>query len=215
MARKTIAQTLEEQRVLIFNSSKPEIAPLLAAMGINEDYLKNGEKLYNTVIDLSESQKREQQAESLAYDTFHELKEDCKTTSSKNYKIIKMASRNDKDLQNRLKIFAPKETAIDEWIKKTIEFYNLVLNETAFLAVIARFGITTDTLNQNKTDLESLKSLRSEALSEKGQAQEATRLRNEKMDELEDYCYELKTIATIALEGQPQLLEMLGIVIRS
>ncbi|MBI9067515.1 MAG: hypothetical protein JEZ09_09510 [Salinivirgaceae bacterium] len=215
MARKTIAQTLEEQRVLIFNSSKPEIAPLLLAMGIDADYLKLGENIYNTVVNLSATQKKEQQEESLAFDTYQELKGDCKATASKNYKIIKMASRNDKDLQNRLKIYAPKETAIDEWIKQTIELYNLALNELAFLAIIARFGITTETLNQNKADLESLKTLHSEAFSEKGQAQEATRLRNEKMDELEDYCYELKTIATIALAGQPQLLEMLGIVVRS
>jgi len=39
-------------------------------------------------------------------------------------------------------------------------------------------------------------------------------LRNAKMEELEDYCYELKTLATIALEDQPQLLEELGILVR-
>lgn len=54
-----------------------------------------------------------------------------------------------------------------------------------------------------------------EAMSEKGQAQEATRLRNVKMEELEDYCYELKTIAALELEDQSQLLEMLGILVRS
>ena len=49
---------------------------------------------------------------------------------------------------------------------------------------------------------------------EKGQSQEATRLRNAKMEELEDYCYELKTLATIALEDQSQLLKELGILVR-
>jgi hypothetical protein len=48
----------------------------------------------------------------------------------------------------------------------------------------------------------------------KGQSQEATRLRNDKMEKLEDYCYKLKTLATIALEDQPQLLEELGILLR-
>jgi hypothetical protein len=52
-------------------------------------------------------------------------------------------------------------------------------------------------------------------LTYRGQAQEATRLRNEKLDELNDYTTELKAIAELALEGQPQLLEKLGIVVRS
>ncbi len=48
----------------------------------------------------------------------------------------------------------------------------------------------------------------------KGQSQEATRLRNDKMKKLENYCYELKTLAIIALEDQHQLLEELGILVR-
>lgn len=123
-----------------------------------------------------------------------------------------MASRADKNLQKRLKIYNSKESGIEEWIKQTLKFDNLVLNETAFLASLSRF--TVESLNADKSALESLKTLRNQAISEKGQAQEATRLRNEKMEELEDYCYELRTIATIALADQPQLLEMLGLLVR-
>ncbi len=50
---------------------------------------------------------------------------------------------------------------------------------------------------------------------EKGEAQEATRLRNEKLDALDDYCTDLQTLAEIALEEQPQLMEKLGILVRS
>lgn len=50
-------------------------------------------------------------------------------------------------------------------------------------------------------------------MSENGQAQEVTRLHNAKLEELEDCCYEMKTIASIALAELVQLLEMLGIVV--
>lgn len=215
MARKTIAEALEKQRVLIFNSRKPEIAPLLETLGVDSAYLDNGEALYNEVINLSENQKKEQQEESLAYDTFYEAKSDCEVKYKRNRKIIKMASRSDNNLQNRIKMYVPKERAIEEWLKQTIEFYNLVLNESDFLNSLSRFGITKDKLTEDKQAIESLKSLRNEAMSEKGQSQEATRLRNTKMEELEDYCYELRTIATIALEEQSQLLEELGIIVRN
>jgi len=214
MGRKTLAEKFKEQRLLIFNSSKPEILPLLESYGINTEYLAGGETLYNDVQSLTETQQREQQEESQAYDTFYESKEECETKLRKTQKIVKMASRSDSNLQNRLKIGATKQRKIEEWIKQSIEFYDLVLNEKDFLASISKFGLTAEKLTEEKNQIEALKGLRNQAMSEKGQAQEATRLRNEKMEELDDYCYELKTLATIALEDSPQLLEELGMVIR-
>lgn len=215
MSRKTIAQTLEEQRVLIFNSKKPEIATQLEAMGLGADYLSQGENLFNEIMSLREIKNKEQQEESLAYDNYYELMTECKTVAKQNFKIIKMATRANKDLQARLKIYSPISRRVEKWILQTTEFNNHVLNEPELLEDISKFKITPEKLQQNQSALEQLKSLRNEAIAEKGQTQEATRLRNAKMVELEDYCYELKTIASIALEEQPQLLEMLGILVRS
>lgn len=215
MATKSFAQTLQENRVLIFNSSKPEIAPKLAKYGVDSDYLSKGVSLYNEVISLSENQKKEYQEESLAYDKSLDLKKKCQEQLAKNRKLIKLASRSDSDLQNRIKINAPKERKIEAWIKQTIEFYNLVLNEPILLESINKYGITADSINNDISDINTLIAARNEAFSEKGQAQEATRIRDIKSEELDDYCYELKTIATVALDGEPQLLEMLGILVRS
>jgi hypothetical protein len=214
MARKSIAETLEKHRVLIFNSRKPEITPLLVPMGVDSAYLDNGEAIYNEVIQLGVNQKKEQQEESLAYDTFYETKTDCVANYNRTRKMVKMASRSDKNLQNRIKIYYPRERRIEDWILQAIEFYNLVFNEADFLTSLAKFGITTEKLTQEKQEIEALKTLRNEAIAEKGQSQEATRLRKEKIEELDDYCYELKTIATIALEDKPQLLEVLGVLVR-
>ena len=127
MARKTIAQILEEQRVLIFNSSKPEIATLLEGLSADAAHLKKGKALYGTVITLSEKQKTEQQEENLAYDNYHELKSECKAVAKRNFRLIKLGSRADGDLQNRLKIFTPKAKGIEEWIMQVSDIYNGVL----------------------------------------------------------------------------------------
>lgn len=214
MGRKTLAEKFKEQRLLIFNSSKPEILTLLEVYGVNSEYLSKGEALYNNVQELTETQKREQQEESQAFDTFYESKEESEINLRRTQKIVQMASRSDSNLQDRLKINATKQRRIEDWIKQSTEFYNLLLNETDFLSVIAKFTLTVDKLTAEKNQIESLKDLRNQAMSEKGQAQEATRVRNEKMEELDDYCYELRTLATIALEGKPQLLEELGIIVR-
>ncbi len=163
MATETIAQTLQRQRVLIFNSKKPEVAPKLAQFGVDAAYQSNGESLYNEVITLYKKQKKEHQEESLAYDNSFEVKSKCEDKYTHNREIIKMASRADMNLQSRIKLFAYKERKVEAWINQTLDFYNLVLNETAFLETIVRFGLTAEVLNNDKADLETLKTLRNEA----------------------------------------------------
>jgi len=214
MARKTFAELLEQRRVLIFNSRKPEIATLLQSYGIDSTHLENGVNLYNSVITATENQRREQQEEGLAYDNLYVSKDDFATRYKKTLKISRMASRSDANLQNRLKVNAPAERTIEGWILQVVDFYNRLNNEPDFITVLNKYGITSETLSQEKQIAENLRLLRNEAMSEKGQAQEATRVRDVEIEKLDDYCYELKTIAKIALENKPQLLEELGILVR-
>ena len=215
MARKTITDKLESSRILIFNSRGAEVAPLLSEMGIDAAYLDAGEALYKEATALVNQQKKEYQEQSQAYDKFYLEKDEAEKSYKRTLKLVKVLSRNDKDLQNRLGFQSGKTMAITQWIEAAIDFYNRLLNESAFLTKLAKFKLSTDRLNKEKTAIEGLKELRSQAAVEKGQAQEATRLRNEKLDELDDYCTELKAIAEIALEKKPQLLEQLGIVVPS
>ena len=214
MARKTFAELLEQRRVLIFNSRKPEIATLLQSYGIDSTHLENGVNLYNSVITATENQRREQQEEGLAYDNLYVSKDDFAARYKKTLKISRMASRSDANLQNRLKVNAPAERTIEGWILQVVDFYNRLNNEPDFITVLNKYGITSETLSQEKQIAENLRILRNEAMSEKGQAQEATRVRDVEIEKLDDYCYELKTIAKIALESKPQLLEELGILVR-
>ena len=162
-----------------------------------------------------DNQKKEYQEQSLAYDKFYLEKDDVEINLNRTLKLVRVLSRNDSDLQNRLGLQNGRVSAIESWIESSIDFYNRLLNEAEFLNKITRFNVTADRLNEEKSALENLKQLRNQVVIEKGQAQEATRLRNEKLDELDDFTTELKVIAEIALEGQPQLLEKLGIVVRS
>lgn len=215
MATKTLADKLESSRVLIFNSRDAEVAALLNKMGIDTAYIEVGEALYNETMILFDQQKKEYQEQSLAYDKFYLEKDDAETGFNRTLKLVKVLSRNDADLQNRLGLQDGKVYAIEQWIETATDFYNRLLNEPGFMASLARFKVTPGKLNAEKTAIDDLKDLRNQAVIEKGQAQEATRLRNEKLDQLEDYCTELKAIAEIALEEKPQLLEKLGILVRS
>ncbi|MEP1096486.1 MAG: hypothetical protein ABJG78_15325 [Cyclobacteriaceae bacterium] len=215
MAKRTLADKLESFRLLIFNSGDVQVAPILEAMGIDADYLSNGVSLYNETVELVDQQKKEYQDQSLAYDNFYLEKDEADLNLNRTLKLVRVLTRRDEDLQDRLKLGTLKPNAIEEWIEKTVDFYNRLLNEAGLLANLARFNVTVDQLEDEKDQISDLRTLRNNAISEKGQAQEATRLRNEMLDELTDYCMELKAVAEIALESQPQLLEKLGVLVRS
>lgn len=129
--------------------------------------------------------------------------------------MVKALSKKDKNLQSRLKFTYLGSLSMEDWIRTGIDFYNSLLREPEFLTVLANFNVTVDQLNAEKLALENLAVLRNRALEEEGQAQEATRLRNEKLKELEEYCDLLKTVASLALANRPQLMESLGVLVRS
>ena len=110
-------------------------------------------------------------------------KDDAEKNYKRTLKLVRVLSRNDKGLQNRLGFQSGKTMAITQWIEEAIDFHNRLFNESAFLTKLAKFKVSTD------------------------------RLKNEKLDELDDYCTKLKATAEIALEKKPQPLEQLGIVV--
>lgn len=216
MKPKTFSQKLEDCRILIYNSSNAEIAPYLAVIGIDEEYLSTGKSLYQEVVDASASQKKEYQEQALAYDVYFEKKENCEKSYKRNLNIVKVLARDDKDLQNRLSLSDRLiHRRVTDWIIGTIEFYDRLAVETDFMSRLAITKITSEKILADQQAILDLNVLRNNAISEKGEAQEATRLRNDKMEALEDYCYELKNLAKIALEDKPQYLEILGILVRS
>lgn len=212
---RTLAERLNSCRALIFNSRDETIAPLLTAFGADSEFLDKGEALYTEAIAMVEQQAIEYQEQSQAYDMFNSQRDEVRNTYARTNKIVRTFSRYDEDLADRLNVQYGKNMAIEKWFENAIGFYNRVQHEQEFLDSLLKFKVTTERLQEEQQTVRDLKKLRDEALKEKGEAQEATRLRNEKLDALDDYCTDLRMLAELALEEQPQLLEKLGILVRS
>lgn len=110
-------------------------------------------------------------------------------------------------MQDRLKLKTGRANAVEKWIEKAIQLYVLLKNEPEFLEKLSQRKLTAEVLSDDKSQFEDLKIMKNEATAIKGNAQESTRIKNEKLEELEDYCTELKAMAEIAIDGKSQLLE--------
>src|SRR5690554_576405 len=212
---KSINSKLDAYRALISNSRNEELGPMLATYGVDAAYLDEGEALYQETMRLMELQRKEYQEEREGFDLFFARKDGVEKNFQNTRDLARELSKNDPDLQDRLKFSPMSRLPMGDWIQAGIDFYDSLLRESAFLERLARFNVAVDRLNNEKQELEALRQLRARTLVEKGQAQEATRLRNQKLEELEDYCRLLKTLAGLALEHRPQLMESLGVLVRS
>src|SRR5690606_38753369 len=195
---KSIGSKIDSFRALICNCRNEDIAPRLATQGVDAEFLDEGVARFNEVMQLMELQKKEYQEEREAYDIYFAKKDDVEKTLQDTRDLVRELSRNDADLQNRLKFSPMSRLPLGDWIQAGIDFYDSLLRESALLQRLARFNVSVERLSDEKQELEDLRQLRIRAMMEKGQAQEATRLRNQKLEELEDYCRLLKTLAALA-----------------
>lgn len=215
MSKRSINHKLLSYRTLIVNSRNPDIAPLLANFGVDAAYLNEGDAILADTERLMELQKKEYQEERAAFDLYYAQKDEVEKMLKKTRSLVKALTKKDPDLQSRLNLSPLSDLRINDWIQTGISFYNSLLLEKGILETLAKYNFTTERLTAEKQELESLLQLRLQSAIEKGQAQEATRQRNQKLEELEDYCSILKAVVTIALADRPQMMESLGILVRS
>lgn len=80
---------------------------------------------------------------------------------------------------------------------------------------MATYGYTAEKIAAEKALIAQLETAKQAQAKEKGEAQQATINRNNRLDNLDEWISEFRIIAKIALEENAQWLEKLGILERS
>ena len=99
-----------------------------------------------------------------------------------------------------------------ETVKK---FYTVASADSDVQSKLVRLKITTEEINGTIQLITNLELARAEYLREKGESQDATKLKDKAFGEIDDWMSEFYAVAKIALEDNPQLLESLGKFVRS
>ncbi|MCT4637857.1 MAG: hypothetical protein N4A72_09125 [Bacteroidales bacterium] len=214
MKQRTLAHFMVFVQKFILNCKNPEILNVLARFGVTEARIDEGITLYNDTQKSIDDQKREHQEKQEAYDEFFAKKGECLEEFKLFNTFGRLAVKGNKDMHIRIGFNQPKELSTFGWMKQAEERYKASLTEPDFITKMNRYNITTEDIEEYKTNIENLILLRAKYDREKGQAENSTNIKRDKVEELEDYIQELKTIAKFALKDSPQLLEELGIVVR-
>ena len=213
--RKKLSVILEECRVKVQNAATDEeIKAGLAPFGYDEPKLKTGTDLYDETIFRFQQQVKEKQDWETVNDHYQESKEKAISDFSDFYQISRIAFRGNIRLQN---ILPPTQTgdSYTNWKKNTIALYTQLQADAEAIAQLTPFSYNTEKIQALLNELIGVDQLYNDREKEDGESQQATKDRDEKFYQLRNYCTDLTVVAKIAFKDRPQLLEKMGILVRS
>ena len=193
----------------------PKIQDYLTQYGYTAEKIQEGKSLYETALNLQQQQRKEYGEQISATESFNELWDTAKESYMKCLKIARIAFQKDAGITTELALNGSRKESFSGWLLQAKQFYTNTLNNPEILNGFKEYGITKAKLQAYQAETEATEAASLEQEKKKGDAQNATQIRDKAIDELNDWLSDFIAIARIALETEPQLLESLGILERS
>jgi anion-transporting ArsA/GET3 family ATPase len=210
-----IDQFLLSSQIMIENSlSDGIIKTALANYGYTEEKLKTGKQLYEEAVALQNAQKKEYGDQIAATAELNNTWEMAHQQYIRTLKIARVAFNDNIKADKTTMLFGRRKQSLSGWLEQARAFYKNLLGDTDFLAALSEFGYTEEKLRQESTLIDQVISKHLAQKKEIGEAQEATETRDKALDKLANWISDLRAVAKVALEDNPQQLEKLGILAR-
>ena len=210
------AQTLEQYRVALENcEAQAQIATTMAEFGYDSTTIAVGKAKLDATRTTYDSNKTESYESAAAYDAFESKRKELASEYSSHRKKAKVIYRKDPMMCDKLAISGSMPQAYVKWLETIRKFYTIAIADAEIQAQLTKMKITLEDLNAANALIPEVEALRAIYLKEKGESQDATKAKDASFAELDDWMSEFYAVARIALEDNPQLLEALGLIIKS
>jgi hypothetical protein len=201
----------EAQRYIDNATAHPEIQKKLNQHGFTPKRFLEG----STSLDTARAMQIEKHQK---YSEKHEIASQIKTDfmqSRQNLEdhvaVVKFAFRK---APATLEKFNMRHTSrkIEAWLLQASEFYRVA---AIYSDSLAPHGLSPEEISQCAATIEALSASRNQRIMKKGDAEEATRLRDQSLKALKLWMRDFRMIAKVALRDSPQLMEALGMVVKT
>lgn len=213
--KKSEAQILENYRVALENSEKLTIiSTKLAEYGYTKEKLTEGKALLQQTRKIYDENKNSTIEKLRAYTIFDEKKEKLDNTYRNHRKRAKVLFSDETAILEKLGIKTAIPRTYTLWLEKVKIFYTYIQNNEEIKTQLVLFKITSDDIEKTLLLIDELEQNRVEYLEEKGKSQNYTKNKNNAFTKLNKWMNYFYSVAKIALEDNPQLLEALAKIIK-
>lgn len=215
-SKMSLEEILFQSDLRINNSlSDAKILNAVTPLGYNEAKLNDGAALCTEASTLYFNQKKEYGEVDGAQKQFETDQKMANNTYKDHVQIARIAFRGNVQAGTTLELNGRRATTISGWIKQTLNFYHALMGNEEWKVAMAEYGQDEAKFQAQLGLIDKVREGAEQVKKEKGDAQNATQVRDEKIEELVDWINDYEVIARIALADKPQLLEKLGIVVKS
>lgn len=213
MSQKKIEDLIAKAGIAINNSLKNnKLQTHFAEYGYTVEKISTGKTLLTELVDLNIAHAKEWGEKEQATSIRDTKREQANKTYMRHLKIARIAFNNQPGVWQALALGGDRKDSFSGWMTQVKQFYTNLKTNQSWLEAMAGYGITPEKLDEAQLLLNNTEQAQNQQKTEMGEAQEATRLRDKAADTLQEWYSDFIAIARIALEDEPQLLEMLGIV---
>jgi hypothetical protein len=213
MSKKSIPfeKNLHFIKTALENSLSDEsVKAELSKFGYTEEKIKEGKKLFTEAEALAFSQKKEYSEQIKATKNFNDAWDAAREMYYVASKTAQVAFKNNPDAKKLLGLDAERKQSISGWLSQTNLFYSNLISSNDLINEISKYGYSKEKLESKFKVCENVSSLNIIQAKESGEAQDSTKVRDDKIDELFSWISDFKKIAKLALRAHPQWLEKIG-----
>lgn len=213
MNDQSISSKILKADIKISNTLEyPPVSEKMAVYGYNREKMMQGEALLRDVQVKHQDQIREYGEKEKAVSDLDISRTTAEAVYMVHIKLARIAFKNDFDHQKALILNGKRKSSSTGWLSQSKVFYDQALASPKIMARLAEFGIDEAKLKEGQSLVKAVDDNYKRKLKEMGEAQQATKLRDEALDLLEDWISDFTAVAHIALADTPQYLEILGII---
>jgi len=214
MKKNSVEARLLAGRLALENARKnAQIKTALAQFGFNDARLLEGEGKLDAAADWQQTQKdlytdKSELSRQLAID-----ERELEAVYTNHLTIARFAYRQDADWQKMLELKGPRAKDRAGKLQQIRTFYRRLT--TPAINTLKKFGAVTEEITQAQAMADALLDVLSNRQNKQAEAQQATQHRNQALEAWETWFDRFSRVAEVALMDQPQLMEALGIEVRS
>ena len=215
-SRLSLADLASRARTTAVNArADAEIAPILAPYGYDDDRLAAVLALVEEVEARMAAQAVEYGEQYAATSAADAARADLDALFSRHRQLARLACGRDTDGHRTLGLDGPLPKDDATRLARADTFYRVLQSSPALAAAVAPYNVGSAALADGRARVEAVRVAVAEQAKEVGDAQRATRVRDDAAEQLRAAYRDLVAVAKLALADTPQMRERLGLLERS
>lgn len=215
MLRKTELERLNRWKTTFANGKLPEVAPILAEYGYDDAKMTEGETLLNGLIAVYDRN----QVETAESREANKIFSQAYNSAMKQYRLHRRAAKSvlldDTAVWDRYGLVGEFPDAFLPRLREARKLYQSILADEERQPVFAAVKLTTEEAQRMLSVLDDVDAKEKAYAKEEGESQDATKQKDEGFARAALWMRRFYGIARVAFADRPQLLETLGVKVKS